>query len=117
MTTIGRNMKWTVDQALREKVRAFFVDALGATVAPGPPHIDLYRIDGCQFGIFPVEAKDALRPDELRKAPWLEFLVDDVEATIVKLGALGVEEVEYTDREHRYFQAPGGPVFRLAKTG
>jgi hypothetical protein len=27
----------------------------------------------------------------------------------------GIAEIEYWDKEHFYFQAPGGQVFRLAK--
>lgn len=116
MASFGKNMKWPVDRAHRDQIRAMLVDGLGAEPAAGPPHIDLYRFgEGCQIGVFPVDASEALRSEDLRKAPWLEFLVDDVEQTKEKLLALGVESVTYADQEHPYFAAPGGPVFRLAK--
>ena len=115
MAAIGRNMKWLVDRALREQVRAFFVEGLGASQPAGPPHIDLYKLgDGFQIGVFSVDPAEAVRPEDQRKAAWLEFIVGDIEGTIKKLGELGVQEIEYVDKEHRYFQAPGGPVFRLA---
>lgn len=116
MARHGKNMKWTVDATYREKVRALFVEALGVPhAAGGPPNLDLYKFeDGFQIGVFCVPAEQALRPEDLRKAPWLELAVDDIEKTISKLKDLGVEEVEYVDKDHRYFAAPGGPVFRLA---
>lgn len=119
MASFGKNMKWTVDQAQRERIRAFFVEGLGvAHASGGPPNLDLYRLaDGFQIGVFSVPAAEALRPEDLRKAAWLEIAVDDVESTIGRLAALGVEEVEYVDKEHRYFAIPGGPVFRLARAG
>lgn len=117
MAKFGKNMKWSVDGAYRDRIRAMFVEAIGAEVAAGPhPQLDLYRFrDGFQIGVFSVDASEALRPEDLKKAPWLEFSVDDVEQTKAKLSALGVEEVAYVDKDHPYYATPGGPVFRLAK--
>ncbi len=115
MAMFGKNMKWTVDATYRERIKALFVDALGVPHAPGgPPALDLYRLeDGFQVGVFSVPTAEALRPEDLARAPWLEIAVADPEKTIAKLAEQGVEEVEYVDKAHRYFAVPGGPVFRL----
>ena len=119
MTVFGKNMKWTVDRAYRDRVRALFLEGLGASQPEGgPPHVELYRLsDGFQIGIFLVDEAEAPRAEDLKKQPWLEFIVEDVEATAAKLAELGIEEVSYFDKAHHYYAAPGGPVFRLAKAG
>ena len=118
MTRFGRNMKWTSDRRHRERIRALFVEVLGAThTVPGTPDLDLYRLgDGFNVGVYSVDASEALRPEDARRAPWLEFAVDDVEETSAKLVELGFDSIDYADKAHRYFQAPGGPVFRLASS-
>jgi hypothetical protein len=115
MTRFGTNMKLTVDRALRDDVRALYAGVLGCSVASPAPDLDVYRLeDGFNLGVSFVDAGGALRAEDQDKAAWLEFAVDDKDATVKKLDAIGVARVVYTDKTHDYFKSPGGPVFRLA---
>jgi hypothetical protein len=115
MTRFGTNMKFLVDRALREDVRALYAGVFGCTVANPTPDLDVYRLEeGFNLGFFFVDAGGALRAEDHDKAPWLEFAVDDKEITAKKLDEIGVPRVEYSDKTHAYFRSPGGPVFRLS---
>jgi hypothetical protein len=116
MARMGMNMKLTVDKSQRDKVRAFYGEALGCSVTSPAPDLDLYRLeDGFQIGVYFAEAAEALAEADQPEAPWLEFLVEDTDKAAATLSELGVPEVDYRDKAYRYYRAPGGPVFRLAK--
>jgi len=66
------------------------------------------------LGLFFVEAADALSEADCLKATWLEIKVDDPTRWKARLQAFGVRAVEFPDPTRFYFQATGGPVFRLA---
>jgi hypothetical protein len=66
------------------------------------------------MGVYFVDAAEALTQAQAMKAAWIELTVEDVEAAARHLPGLGAAVVPYHDKEHRYFQAPGGQVFRLA---
>jgi catechol 2,3-dioxygenase-like lactoylglutathione lyase family enzyme len=108
-------MKLTIDRAHRDRTRALFTEILGcATVSP-MPDLEVYKLDdGFGIGVYFVDAADALPPDEQLKSAWLEFLVDNVDAAVRALDALGLERHTYVDTAHTYFRAPGGYVFRVA---
>jgi len=112
---LGRNQKWIVLPAHRTAVHEMFTRGLGAAeVTPKGAPLDVFELEsGALVG---VEVDDkALDEASARKGAWLEFLVSDPDATARTLDAQGVKRVEYHDKEHAYFQAPGGPVFRLAR--
>ncbi|MEZ4224780.1 MAG: hypothetical protein R3B13_27760 [Polyangiaceae bacterium] len=116
MTTLGKNMKLSVDRAQRAATHEFFVSGLGAEAKSVLPELDVYVLDdGFNIGIYWVEAGEALSAEQAMKAPWLELVVEDVAAALTRLTELGGREFEYVDRTHHYLQAPGGLVFRLAK--
>lgn len=120
MARFGRNLKLTVAERYRAKVGAVLGEVFGAELSQPQPQIDIYRLaDGFQIGVFAVADDEALADGALRRAPWLELEVEDVEQTRAALARLGIEPFEYYDRTHLYFQMPGGPAFRLAaaKTG
>ncbi len=102
MATFGKNMKWTVDAAYRERIKAVFVDALGVPHFRRSPHSRL-RTDSS--GVFSVPG-GALRPEDLARPVARDPVADP--RTIAKLAEQGVEEVEYVDKAHRYFAVPGG---------
>ena len=115
MAHIGKNQKWTLSREHRETIRALFEEGLDASRVQELPGVDLYQLgDGHMIGVQLVDPDRALGEAELALAPWLEFEVEDVEATASKLAGLGLQRVEYHDREHHYFKTPGGIVFRLA---
>ena len=114
MTRLGNNTKITVGAGRRDAVRAF-ADALGATLSSPGPTIDVALLQGeTRIGFAYVADDQALTEAQLRLAPWLELVVDDVEGAARRLDGIGLLRVEYTDPEHPYFAGPGGFVFRLA---
>lgn len=119
MTRFGTNMKLTIATQWRPRVRALFVDVLGASALQPTEDLEVYRLDdGGNVGVYYVDASEALSPEDQQKGAWLEFRVDDPDVTNRKVRASGVAQIEHPhDREHAYFQVPGGPVFRLARSG
>lgn len=115
MATFGTNLKLTIAKAHQPEVRGLFVDVLGATVKQPVPGLEQYILeDGGSVGVFYVAPAEALGEDDQQKGSWLEFRVENTEATAAKLASAGVKRIDYQDRTHAYFQIPGGPVFRLA---
>lgn len=115
MTTFGKNMKLTVSEDRRESFHRAMTEGLGCAANEVKPGLVLYGLgDGFNIGVYYVASSDALDDDQLALAPWLEVLVDDVDTTSERLSGLGVKRVEYEDKAYPYFQASGGPVFRLA---
>ncbi len=116
MAAIGLNHKVHVAKGLRSETRALYEGALGASRKSPSPEIEVFTFgDGANLGVFYVEPGEALTPLEMKRALWLEIEVDDPAAVSRALGALGIRPFEYTDKEHEYFQAPGGQAFRLAR--
>jgi hypothetical protein len=118
MTRIGKNLKLTIDAAYRSRVQSVFTEVLGAVAVtpPGQDKLEVYKLDGCQVGVFYVAPGEALSVEDQQKGAWLEFDVADIDATTKALTALGLTRITYADKEHAYFQLPGGPVFRLGKS-
>jgi hypothetical protein len=115
MARFGTNTKFTIASEKRPEVHAVFVQALQASPIQPGPDLEVYRLeDGANVGVYYVPTQDALDAEAQRKGAWLEFLVSDPDGTGKRLDSLGVARVEYHDREHAYYQLPGGPVFRLA---
>lgn len=56
----------------------------------------------------------ALHEAELRKSIWLELLLDNAAQLERKIQEFGIQPFDYFDKDHFYFQAPGGQVFRVA---
>jgi len=113
MTHLGRNVKITLGDSRRASFRAAMT-ALGCDVMSPNAEMDVYRFaDGSMLGAQVVADAEALPEPLLEKAPWLELAVDDVTAATSKLDGLGLSRVEYHDKGHAYFRAPGGVVFRL----
>src|SRR5262249_2437717 len=111
----GRNMKWTVEQKHRSKLRQLFCEVLRADVKSAGEDVDVFVFAGpAHIGVEFTEASRTLDESAYVRAPWLEFLVDNMSRVAAQLDALGVERHSYSDQEHPYFRAPGGPVFRLA---
>ena len=115
MASIGNNMKWTMSDTLREGLRAFFEKGLGATRVQELTALDAFALDGGQvIGVQYVDQARALTAEQLSSAPWLEFLTSDVPGAVARMDELGLGRIDYHDKQHVYFHAPGGLVFRLA---
>ena len=109
-------MKLTVARAHQERLHATLTDGLGARSVCPEPDFTVYTLaDDFNVGVYVVDDHEALGEEDQVKAPWLELLVDDLDAARGRLEGLGVAVVPYPrDPEHRYYRLPGGPVFRLA---
>jgi hypothetical protein len=81
-----------------------------------PPDTEIFKFaNGSGIGVSYVNPSQALTPEQHLKAIWLEFEVKDEKTTVAKLEAVGIRPFEYFDKAHKYFQAPGGQVFRLTQ--
>ena len=113
-TRLGRNQKWIVNPKYRPQMHELFCEVLGADPTEAAPGVEVYRLgNGEQIGVFYQD--DALDEAAQRRGAWLELLVDDPVVTAGQLDGLGLQRIDYFDKEHVYFQAPGGPIFRLAR--
>lgn len=118
MARSGLNMKWTIERRHQSAVRAAMQHALGCAIRSPNAALDLFDFDDhAMVGVFYVDDGRALSDQAQHDmGVWLEFIVDDPD----RVGALLVEHgcARVTDGQtaHGYFQIPGGPVFRLAKS-
>jgi hypothetical protein len=118
MAHFGRNLKLSIDLAARDAVRRFYERGFACERRSPRDDLDQFLFeDGGSVGVFYVPAERALPASAWEFAPWLEYLVDDVEAATARLLAAGAERVDFADRTHPYLLAPGGPIFRLGRRG
>ena len=116
MSRIGLNHHLNVANILRQQTRALYEGVLGASVMSQRPDTEIFKFaNGSRIGVSYVEPSQALTPEQHLKAIWLEFEVEDEKVTVAKLETLGMRPFEYFEKAHKYFQAPGGQVFRLAQ--
>jgi hypothetical protein len=118
MARIGLNHRLSVSELLREDTRALYGGVFEAAISSPRRSIDVFTFDnGSGIGVFYVAPSEALTPAQHLAAIWLEFEVNDERATVAALERLGIRPFEYFDKQHKYFRAPGGQVFRLAAVG
>jgi hypothetical protein len=116
MSQIGLNHHLTVANTLKQQTRALYEGVLSARVMPPRLVTEIFRFaNGSGIGVSYVDPSEALTPEQHLKAIWLEFEVEDEKATAAKLEALEMRPFDYFDKAHKYFQAPGGLVLRLAQ--
>jgi len=109
--SLGPDLKLPVNPSERDRVRAFYRDVLGCAMTKESDRADIFRIgSGSYLGV--VYDSSAQR-DERRRSLWLEVRVDHPEELERKIVAFGAREIDFFDKMHFYFQAPGGQVFRL----
>lgn len=110
MSTLGKNVKITAPETARKQARAMF-EIIGGKLVTPHAGMDVFALEGGNIGF--EYATEALTPAQMRIAPWLEFAVDDVASTTKQFVEIGLERLEYRDKEHPYFVGPAGVVFRL----
>jgi hypothetical protein len=111
--TLGEHSKIIAAPAVRERLQGFFRDVLGCTVLTKSATADLIQL-GPDFSIWVHYDESALCDSDAQKAIWLELRTDDPEELREEILKFGIPGIEFRDKEHFYFQAPGGQVFRLA---
>lgn len=110
--SLGENSKMTVHPAEQDRLERFYREVLGCNVIHKSKELDLIQMDH-SFFIGVVYDDSALPESELLKSVWLDLRTDRPEALKQKILQFGIKEIEFWDKEHFYFQAPGGQVFRL----
>lgn len=111
--SLGEHSKLTVPPSERERIRKFYRDILQCPVTKLSERIDVFKI-GNNFSLGVMYDDSALSMAEHLKSIWLELCTDELDELKMKILNFGIKELEYWDKEHFYFQAPGGQVFRLA---
>jgi hypothetical protein len=110
--SLGEHSKLTASPADRDRVRKFYKQILGCSATKESEEIDIFRI-GTTFFLGVVYNDTALSPSDGLRSIWLELRTDDPEGLKHKILKFGIKEIDFWDKEHFYFQAPGGQVFRL----
>jgi len=113
--TFGQNSKLTVLPAERDRVRAFYRDLLGCPMTKTSDRADFFKI-GDTFYLGVIYDDKAQSAKDRAHSIWLELRTGHPEQLKRKILDFGIAEIPYWDKEHFYFQAPGGQIFRLVGT-
>ena len=109
---LGENSKMVIRPSERDRVQRFYRDVLGCRVTTKSNGMDLIRL-GTDFYIGAVYDDSALSDADRLNSIWLDLRTENPIELKQKILEFGCQEVEFWDKEHFYFQAPGGQVFRL----
>lgn len=116
----GTHSKAVARPSDRERLQHFYRDVLRCYVGKGPQHpggpedTDLVRFAN-GFSIVFHYSDAALSEAQVKQSIWLELVTDNPAGLERAIQAFGIEPFDYFDKEHFYFQAPGGQVFRVAE--
>ena len=110
--SLGQNSNMTVPPSERERIQKFYLDVLGCPLTKTSGAADVFRM-GTDFYIGFVYNDSALDEPTLLKSIWLELRTARPDELKKKILEFGIKEIEFWDKDHFYFQAPGGQVFRL----
>ena len=110
---LGNHSAVRVPRTEKDRIRRFYRDVLGGTIARESDFKDDIRL-GDNFYIAFLYEDEGVALDEsgFSKAVYLELKTDNVEEMRQKIVAFGVRVLEVPD-PHLYFHAPGGQIFRL----
>jgi catechol 2,3-dioxygenase-like lactoylglutathione lyase family enzyme len=111
----GNHTKITAAPGDRAQIRAFYGDILGCEVKTPMPDMDAVCFPN-NFFMGVLYRDTVLDEAQHLKAAWLELKTDDPAALKKKVVAFGVKEVDYFDKQHFYFRAPGGQIWRISAT-
>ncbi len=115
--SIGNHSAHMVPRTERDRIRRFYLEALGARLMRVRPDADDFRLgDAFYMAVMYGDQPDESEFQRTGKSIWLELRSDDVEETKRRILDFGVRPLEIPD-PHLYFQAPGGQVFRLVGVG
>jgi hypothetical protein len=114
MAIVGNHMRTTVSPILRAETRKFYCELMGCGLKSPSDDLDLFIFENevC-LGVY--YSTKALSDAQIENAVWLEVKVKETHSFIAKLEQAGIKRHEYVDKEHYYFRAPGGQLYRLAE--
>lgn len=112
---LNTNVRSVAPQSVRADLKSMMTEVFDCAFVSPVEGLDAYTFeDGGSLGFYFVADGEALSPKQHRDVgTWIEIGVADVEGTRDTLVAAGLSQLDYQDREHHYFQLPGGQVFRL----
>jgi catechol 2,3-dioxygenase-like lactoylglutathione lyase family enzyme len=114
--SIGNHSKIVARHEDQQRIRTFYCELLGCTLAKQSKDVDYIKFHADFF--LAVLYQDAVPTAEaMRQAIWLELRTEEPAALRKKILDFGVHVIEIPNAEHLYFQAPGSQVFRLVQTG
>lgn len=111
--SFGNHAKITAPLSLRDKIRSFYQQVLGCDQVVAQEAMDVMRFTN-DFFVGIAYAANVLEEKHFLLAMWLELKTSDPNELKKKLQQFGVKEIEYQDKNHFYFHAPGGQVFRVS---
>ena len=88
-STLGKNLKITAPRSAQTQTRAMF-DIVGATRLEPAPQLDVFRFGGASVAFEFIADAEALSAVQMRIAPWIEIVVDDVSRATRAFEALGL---------------------------
>ena len=113
----GNHSSVLVPRQDRDRIRKFYCDVLGGTLAKADPERDFIRLGEDFFIAFLYgDVPDTSEFLRTARSVWLEIKSDNVEEMIRRILDFGVKRLEVPD-PHLYFQAPGGQCMRLVGIG
>jgi catechol 2,3-dioxygenase-like lactoylglutathione lyase family enzyme len=114
--SIGNHSKIIARPADQERIRAFYRGVLGCTFTKESKDVDYIRFHEAFF--VAVLYQDTVpTPEQLKQSIWLELRSDDPAPLRKRIVDFGVTVIDMPGADHLYFQAPGGQVFRLVRSG
>jgi catechol 2,3-dioxygenase-like lactoylglutathione lyase family enzyme len=114
--SLGEHSKLVALPADRERIRSFYQEVLGCKLTVRSERLDNFQL-GSTFNIGVIYDPSAPSASDIYKGIWLELQSDRPEELKAKILHFGIQGIDYFDKKHFYFQAPGGQVFRIIQTG
>jgi hypothetical protein len=111
---LGEHFKITALLSIRGQIQKFYRDILGCKVIIKQKNDVIKLTNNFYIGVSYEDS--VLSEPQMLKSIWMEFRTDNPEELKQKILKFGIMELEYWDKEHFYFQAPGGQVFRFVGT-
>ena len=113
---LGSHSKFTAQPSERDRIRTFYQDVLGCKLTTRSENVDSFQL-GEDFNIGVVYDLSSPPPAVISKGIWLELETDQPEELKARILHFGIQGMDYFDKKHFYFEAPGGQVFRIVKMG
>lgn len=113
--SLGPDTNLVVRRSERDRIRRFYRDIVGCQITKSSERIDVFEThNGFYLGV--TYADDAQSDEDRRRSIWLEFRTDNPDELKQQIVKFGIAPIDFWDKTHFYFQAPGGQVYRLVGT-
>ena len=117
MTQFGNHYRSTTHIDQRSEVKSFFTELLACPCVTESETSDVFKFDNdVFFGMYYTrKPEELLTREQFMNATWCEIKSNNVNALTNRLREAGITSFDYSDKEHFYFQAPWGQMFRIAE--